>query len=116
MPGKLRGIFFKGIVNSLLGGSVNVLFPDIKAAIDKMHDDEWYDWDKFCSFSSQIAAKMTPSVIKSVGRKVVTGTKDIYLSQGFDTLEKLLKGYPEMFNANIKGAPNTPIRRVNPRR
>ncbi|NJO92694.1 MAG: hypothetical protein HC831_29795 [Chloroflexia bacterium] len=42
---KLKGIFLKSVIGSLLSG--NILFPDYRKQIDQMKDDEWYSWDLY---------------------------------------------------------------------
>ena len=59
-----------------------------------MKDDEWYSWDLYTQMLNDIANKLSPIVVKKVGKSVILAGKYIFIKeQGYDTLEKLLKAY-----------------------
>jgi hypothetical protein len=102
---KLKGVFLKTVIGSLMSG--NFLFPEYKKVLDGMHDDEWYSWDLYTQMLQDISKKLAPAVVANVGINVILAGKDIFIKeQGFDTIDKLLKGYPDMFNKTIVGLPD----------
>jgi len=109
---KLQGVFLKSVIGSLLSG--NLLFPDYKRRVEEMQDYEWYSWDLYTQMLQDISKKLAPIVVMKVGEKVILSGRDIFVKdQGFDTLEKLLKGYPDMFDKTIVGLPeNEKIRLI----
>ncbi|NJO92695.1 MAG: hypothetical protein HC831_29800, partial [Chloroflexia bacterium] len=55
-----------------------------------------------------LSEKLGPLVTSRIGEKVILAGKDIFIKeQGFDTIEKLFKGYPDMFDKTIVGYPPT---------
>ncbi len=102
---KLKGVFLKTVIGSLMTG--NILFPEYKKMVDDMKDDEWYSWDLYTKMLQDFSKKLSPVVVTKVGMKVILSGEDIFIKeQGFDTIEKLLKGYPAMFDQTIVGLPN----------
>lgn len=101
---ELQGVFLKGVVGGLLSG--NLLFPEYKAEVEKMKDEEWYSWDLYTRMLQDISGKLPPVAVKRVAMNVIRAGKHIFIKQqGFDTLEKLLKGYADMFDQTIRGLP-----------
>jgi len=102
---KLKGVFLKTVIGSLMAG--NILFPEYKKMVDEMKDDEWYSWDLYTKMLQDFSKKLAPQVVVNVGMKVILAGKDVFIKeQGFDTIDKLLKGYPNMFDQTIVGLPN----------
>jgi hypothetical protein len=102
---KLKGIFFKTVVGSLMSG--NIIFPEYKKVINSMKDDEWYSWDLYTQMLQDLSKKLDPVVVTNVGINVVLARRDIFVKeQGLDTIEKLLQCYPGMFDQTIVGLPN----------
>jgi hypothetical protein len=102
---KLRGVFLKTVIGSLMSGSI--LFPEYKKMLDCMVDDEWYSWDLYTQMLQDLSKKLAPVVVMNVGISVILAGRDIFMKeQGFDTIDKLLKGYPDMFDQTIVGLPD----------
>ena len=70
-----------------------------------MKDDEWYEWDDYCDMLQAIVKKLGPEVTKSIGKKIVMQSKEVFVSQGFDSPDTILKDYNALFAANVRGAP-----------
>jgi len=101
---KLKGVFLKTVIGSLMSG--NILFPEYKKMIDDMKDDDWYSWDLYTQMLQDLSAKLASVVVTNVGINVILAGKEIFVKeQGFDTIDKLLKGYPDMFDQTIVGLP-----------
>jgi hypothetical protein len=102
---KLKGVFLKTVICSLMKG--NILFPEFKKMIDDMRDDEWYSWDLYTQMLQDLTKKLDSVTVTNIGIKLILSEPDIFVNkQGFDTIENLLKGYPDMFNQTIVGLPN----------
>ncbi|KZL88995.1 hypothetical protein [Clostridium magnum] len=99
---KLKGVFMKSTINSLLSGKT--LFPEYKKIVDEMKDDDWYSWDLYTKMLNDISGKLSPIVVKKVGKSIILAGKNVFINeQGYDSLEKLLKAYPQMHEKTIVG-------------
>jgi hypothetical protein len=103
MPGKLTGFYFKQVVGELL--TPQVLIPEYKRKIDAMRDNEWYDWDEYVNIVNVLAYSLDPAVVCDLGKGIVTQAKELFISQGFDSPDVVLKDWYALFMANVKGAP-----------
>lgn len=102
---KLKGVFFKTVIGSIMSG--NILFPEYKKMIDEMNNDEWYSWDLYTQMLQDLSNKLAPVVVSNVGINVILAGKDIFVKeQGFNTIDKLLRGYSDMFDQTIVGLPD----------
>jgi hypothetical protein len=102
---KLKGVFLKTVVGSLMSG--DILFPEYKKMIDEMSDQNWYSWDLYTQMLQDLSQKLPPVVVTNVGINVILAGRDIFVKeQGFNTIDKLLKGYPDMFDLTIVGLPD----------
>ena len=105
MAGDIKGLFFKYLIGSMLEDTAEYFFASTKQKIQGMTDDQWYSWDEFQQVAKEIGDKLGDVTTKGVGKRVIKQSKDVFIAQGYDSLEKLLRGYPEMFNANIQNVP-----------
>ncbi len=103
MP-QIQGIFFKNVIGGMLNSTE--LFPEYKAKVDAMDEEEWYDWDEFCAMTREIGAKLVPILMQKLGRSVVSGAKELFASQGLDSAEKILNNLNTLFMGSVRGAPN----------
>jgi hypothetical protein len=103
MPGQLPGMYFKLVIGNLL--SAQLMFPDLQKRIDAMRPDELHDWDEYTNMMQKLASVMPSGTIVQVGKKIVRDSKAFFMSQGFDSTEKILGDWGKLFAANIVGAP-----------
>lgn len=103
MSGKLIGFYFKQVIGGLL--TAEVLFPKYKEKVDAMRDDEWYEWDEYIEMVNELANKLQPVVVQNVGKQIVMQAKDLFVQQGFDSPDAILKDWNALFQANVKDAP-----------
>jgi len=101
---ELQGIFFKNVIGGMLFATS--IFPEFKKRVEEMDDEAWYDWDEFCYMARRIGERLSPKVMRTLGRKVVHGAKDHFAAQGLDSTENILKQLDTLFMANIRGAPD----------
>ena len=100
---ELQGLFYKNIIGGML--SATLVFPEYKKLVDGMKDEEWYDWDKFCTMTREVGEKVTPQVMVTLGKKVASGAKELFASQGLDSTEKILKNLNTLFLGAVRNAP-----------
>ncbi|HZG84197.1 putative bifunctional diguanylate cyclase/phosphodiesterase [Paenibacillus sp.] len=104
-PGaRLKGVFLKNVIGSLLTGKA--MFPEYKKLIEEVDPEAYYSWDLYTKMLHDVADKLSPQVVRDVGIRVILSGRDVFMKeQGYDTLEKLLEDYPNMFDRTIVGAP-----------
>jgi hypothetical protein len=103
MSGSLPGVYFKLVIGNLL--SAQLMFPEYKQRIDSMEPQKAYPWDEYTKMMRDIAAKLPPTTIVLIGKKIVRESKGHFMSQGFGSAESILKDWGKLFSANIEGAP-----------
>lgn len=101
---ELQGIFFKNVIGGMLFATS--IFPEFKSRVEEMDDEAWYDWDEFCSMARRIGDRLSPKVMRTLGRKVVLGAKDHFAVQGLDSTGNILRQLDTLFRTNIRGAPD----------
>lgn len=101
---RLKGVFLKNVIGALLTGTA--MFPEYKKLIEEIDDHQYYSWDLYTKMLQDVAAKLSPTVVRDVGIRVILSGKDVFIKeQGYDTLEKLLRDYPAMHSRTIIGLP-----------
>jgi hypothetical protein len=103
MPGQLPGMYFKLVIGNLL--SAQLMFPELQKRIDEMKPEQLHPWDEYTAMMQKLASAMPPATIVQVGKKIVRDSKAYFMSQGFDSTEKILSDWGKLFAANIVGAP-----------
>lgn len=103
MPGQLPGMYFKLVIGNLL--SAQLMFPEIRKRVEEMKPDQLQPWDEYTGMMQKLAASMPAATMVQVGKKIVRDSKAFFMSQGFDSAEKILADWGSLFTANITGAP-----------
>ena len=103
MPGQLPGMYFKLVIGNLL--SAQLMFPEIKKRVEEMPADKLQPWDEYTGMMQKLAAAMPGATMVQVGKKIVRDSKAFFMSQGFDSADKILSDWGKLFTANIHGAP-----------
>jgi hypothetical protein len=103
MPGTLAGFYFKAVMSPML--TANVLFPEYKARVDRMVDDEWYSWDEYKRIVTTVANKLTYTSVCHIGMQIMASAKPLFVEQGFTSPDAFLKDWYVLVAANIKDVP-----------
>lgn len=103
MPGKLRGFYLKQVLKPMINAAQ--AFPDHQRFVDQVGDDDWCDWDDYKRIVKDVAARLSRRSIVMIGTEIVLSSKEAFVSQGFDTLQKMLENWQDLFEANVHGAP-----------
>jgi hypothetical protein len=96
-------MYFKLVIGNLL--SAQLMFPDIQKRVEEMPAESLQPWDEYTGMMQKLAASMPSGTIVQVGKKIVRDSKAYFMSQGFDSAEKILRDWGALFTANITGAP-----------
>jgi hypothetical protein len=96
-------MYFKLVIGNLL--SAQLMFPELQKRVDEMKPEELHEWDEYTGMMQKLAAAMPAATIVQVGKKIVRDSKAYFMSQGFDSAEKILGDWGKLFAANITGAP-----------
>ncbi|QQR89282.1 MAG: hypothetical protein IPJ88_13865 [Myxococcales bacterium] len=69
---------------------------------ESIDPEAWYDWDIYVTMSRTIAARMPSRSIVQIGTQLVTHSRDLFVSQGFDSIDKVFSDASAVFRANSK--------------
>lgn len=104
MTGQLLGVFVKNVINSLLAGQL--LFPEFKARVDEMEDNQWYDWDEYVEMVQTIQTKLAPVVMTKIGTEIIYSGKQQFYDLGYNTIDDILQNYTTFFAQVVKDLPD----------
>jgi|GEM_PF-3225720 len=102
---RLKGIFLKIVISSIIASEAK--FPEYNRMIEEMEDDAWYSWDLYTQMLQDIERKSSHKTIRKLGEKIIDDGASFFVDElGFDSLEKLLQNYPELFDRTIVHLPD----------
>lgn len=96
-------MYFKLVIGNLL--SAQLMFPDLQKRVEAMKPEQMHPWDEYTGMMQKLASSMPAATMVQVGKKIVRDSKSFFMSQGFDSTQKILSDWASLFAANISGAP-----------
>lgn len=101
MAAEVLGSGFKFVVGSLLGAEL--LFPELRARVAAMRDDDWYDWSDYVATTRRLASLLDRGTVVRIGSEIMLAARDHLIAQGFSSPEALLSVWEQVVQANVRG-------------
>jgi len=100
MGGEILGSFYKIVMNSMLIADLS--FPDLSARVKQLNDDQWYSHDEYIQMLQTVAIKVTPLMLKNMGKKLLTAIKPRLVAEGFASTESIMQDVWKPFHSQVR--------------
>jgi hypothetical protein len=101
MAQEVLGSGFKFVIQSMLGAEL--LFPELRARVAGMRDEQWYSWAEYVAATQAIAALLDDATVAAIGQDIMLVAKPLLQAQGFASPEALLGDWRQVFQSNVRG-------------